>query len=156
VSPTQTHADNVTLPVRVARTQQPPLPAMGEAIANKTLDDLTPGQKRVLRVLLDPDNHAKTDVERAQLARISQASWHRITADPTFAAIERQAVQAAVRASVGAIVHKSIEVATTCGRDGTADRWKLLEMSGHYTPRQQVENTGGVVVGVVGVAMSDL
>jgi hypothetical protein len=147
--------DTATLPVQVSRAD--PFNTAASA-QNRTWTDLSRAERRVMTVLRDPDNHEKTESERIALAKVSRSRYYEILRDPDFARMEREIVRDTIRASVGAVIHKSLEVAVKRDRDGFNDRKLLLSMSGHYVERSQTDITsqGKQVVGVIGVSMDAL
>jgi hypothetical protein len=56
------------------------------------------------------------------------------------------------------VIQAAIETGSNTGRDGANDRRLLMEVSGVYTPKQQVDlhAKNGQIIGIVGVTMDDL
>jgi predicted DNA-binding protein (UPF0251 family) len=128
---------------------------LGELKQNVTL---TRRQLRVLDVLVDPTTAGKTDDELAEMAGMSRTTFWRIKSEPAVEAERMKLCKALITSRVAPIIHKSIMVATSEGRDGFQDRRLLLAMSGDYQERKQhdVNVNGQMMVGVVGVALDSL
>ncbi len=116
------------------------------------------GRGSALAVTLDAGMYGKTDADRMREAEVSKDTWYRVMKDADFARIHRQMIRSSVNASVSLIINQSTKMAIETGRDGYNDRRMLLEMSGHYTPRQQIDHTtaGQPIIGVVGVDPNQL
>jgi hypothetical protein len=138
------HNQANALPVQAKRAEY------GDRVENRKL---TRGEVAVLRVLMDPSNAEKTDIDRMKLAGVGNDTWYRVVRDPYIQRKQREMAQEYIRSAVAPMLKQSIQVATSEKRDGFNDRKLLLEMSGFYVPRQQIDHTtaGQPIVGVVGV-----
>jgi hypothetical protein len=152
---TPVNADGATLPVVATRAQPLKNTDNGDSAENRRLSRK---EQAVLRAITDPTLSTATNTVRAKAAGVSERHFYQIIADPFFARVHRRVLLGAVQANASRIIEKAVDVATSTGRDGATDRWKLLEMSGHYTPRQQTDITsaGQPIVGIVGVAVDDV
>jgi hypothetical protein len=144
-----------TLPVEVKRRDGRGLLTGGDRSINRML---TRKERAVLRVICDPALCEATQAERAKQAQVSIRQYFSILADPWFREQHRVAINRHVQERVGRLIEAGYQTAATPGRDGFQDRRMLLEMTGHYVKREQIDHTSGgqPIVGVIGVAMDDI
>ncbi len=126
--------------------------------ANDDERTFTRKERAVLEAITDPATRNMTNAERAALAGVSDRQYYQIMARPWFRARHRNIIQGHVQSRVADLVEASAVTAATPGRDGFNDRKLLMEMTGHYIARQQIDHTsaGQPIVGVVGVSMDAL
>lgn len=144
------------LPVTVQRQEGRELgPRAASDEPNRTF---TRVERKVLEAITAPALANATNEERFAHAGVSKTRFYGIMQDPWFRKKHREFIHNHVQGRIAELVNASANTATTPGRDGFQDRRMLLEMTGHYTPRQQIDHTtaGQPIVGVVGVAMDDL
>jgi hypothetical protein len=123
----------------------------------RTIDDLTPAERRILAVLCDPKMYDRTETDRIAAAGVSRSRYYELLRDPSLHAIQREILSQTIASNVAAVVDKSITQAVTTGRDGFQDRKLLLEMGRFYTPHSQIDhNVKGHIVGIVGVKTDDI
>jgi hypothetical protein len=115
-------------------------------------------ERKVLEAITSPDLANATNEERYAHAGVGKTRFYAIMQDPWFRRKHREFIYNHVQARIAELVNASANTATTPGRDGFNDRKMLLEMTGHYVPRQQIDHTtaGQPIVGVVGVAMDQV
>ena len=125
------------------------------AVQNRTLSRK---EKAVLRVITDRAYSESTNDEKIAAAGVSKSTFHRIMNDEWVVGVFRSQVASLVQSRVVRYVNAADISAAKPGRDGAIDRWKLLQMAGHYVERSQVDHnhSGKVIVGVVGVSMDEL
>jgi hypothetical protein len=119
---------------------------------------LSRAERRVLESICDPNHRNITVSERCKAIGIGESRYFEVVRDPWFRAQHREAVRRAVDERIASLVNASADTAAVVGRDGFNDRRMLLELTGHYVPRQQIDHTtaGQPIVGVVGVDPSQL
>lgn len=140
-----------TLPVQATRAQTS---LAGQGTATDALNrSFTRKERAVLEAICNPALRDVTVSERAKAAGVSERRYFEIMKDPWFRRQHREYIQATVQERVASLVDASAQTAATPGRDGFNDRRMLLEITGHYVPRQQTDVTSGgqPIVGVIGV-----
>jgi hypothetical protein len=154
-----------TLPVEVKRANggsarpRPDLVAAGTGNWHEAEQrSLTRKERAVLAIICDPSMADATNRERYAKAGLSERRYYEILADPWFNEQHRRMIQSVVKERVGRLIEAGYQTAATPGRDGFQDRRMLLEMTGHYVKREQIDHTSGgqPIVGVIGVAMDDI
>jgi hypothetical protein len=128
---------------------------IGELAQNRTL---TRAERRILESICDVSQRDLQVDERCKRIGVSRTRYFQIMSDAWFRSQHREYIRRSVQERVSALVGASYDTAVTPGRDGFNDRRMLLEVTGHYVPRQQIDHTtaGQPIVGVVGVDPSQL
>lgn len=120
--------------------------------------ELTSVEKKVLKVLMNPQLAEKTNLERIEASGVGKTSYYRVLRDPWFKQQQHAAFREMIRHDLGAIIAAMVTTAKQPGRDSHNDRRLAFELCGIYTPRQHVQLDAAPrhVVGVVGVSMDEL
>lgn len=119
---------------------------------------LSSAEKRLMRVLVDPQHHALTHRDKAKVAHVSESRYYQIIADPWFKNQERELMLSHMHGELAPIVKACIDTAKKPGRDGFNDRRMALEVMDIYQPRSTVDHNvkGQMIVGVVGISPDQL
>lgn len=109
----------------------------------------TAAEKRLLAVMLDPENIGKNITEICQLADISRQAYYKIMKKPEFVAYQEKLCRDLVKQYLSPLIAATFKYALL--PQNHQDRKMLLEMGGLYTPKQQqvISGPGGVPLGVV-------
>lgn len=115
-------------------------------------------ERRVLAVISDPMQAEATVEQKAKQCGMTERRFYQIMRDPRFVRYWRGQVANVVQSRALRYIEAADQLAAKPTRDGFNDRRMLLEMAGHYVPRQQTDITSGgqPLVGVVGVALDEL
>jgi hypothetical protein len=118
---------------------------------------LTRKQAAILKIILNPAHAALTNVQKAELAGVNEATLYRVLALPHVEAERQRMLKHMVVTAVAPAMKAMAATAAVPGRDGFQDRRLLFSMSGDYVERKQQDVTvKGVLVGVVNVSMDQL
>ncbi len=99
----------------------------------------SPGEKKLLEALANPENHYLNVSELCDLAGVDRGVFYRSVKKPEFAALYRETLFELIRNSAGPMVKAAVKYAT----EGNHNYFKtLMEMSQLYTPKQNMELTG--------------
>ncbi len=136
-----------------AKTQIQPTGTGGNGVDLEVNRRLTPAQRRILKVLMDPTIADEKAEVKYTAARVGMTTWFTTLQDPWFLEQQAYAVRQAIAERASTMLKASMETAEKVGRDGFLDRRLLFEMGRFHVPRRKIEQTitGKVAVGIVGI-----
>lgn len=102
----------------------------------------TTAERKLLEVMLNPDNFALSDTKLCQLAGVSRNTFYKSMKKPGFVDYYNELSMNALRGKVGNILQASAVYALS--PEGFQDRKMLLTMTGLYADKQETKLSGGV------------
>ena len=115
-----------------------------------TIDDKyrpTQAEKKLLEVLVNPENVGKSVTELCNLADVSRNTYYKAMKNEEFRDFVTNTTVELVMGKVGDVVNATYKHAL--GERGHQDRKLLLTMAGLYTEKQEIENSGGIGIKVM-------
>ena len=115
-----------------------------------TIDDKyrpTQAEKKLLEVLVNPENVGKSVTELCNLAEVSRNTYYKAMKNEEFRDFVTNTTVELVMGKVGDVVNATYKHAL--GERGHQDRKLLLTMAGLYAEKQEIENSGGIGIKVV-------
>lgn len=92
--------------------------------------ELTSQETAILEVCCNAEHYTKTQVEKAELAKVSEYAWRKTLRDPWFANVVSTRVLTALSENLPRLMQSAIDSAMEKGRDGHHDRRMLFTMAG--------------------------
>lgn len=102
----------------------------------------TTAERKLLEVMLNPDNFALSDTKLCQLAGVSRNTFYKSMKKPGFVDYYNELSMNALRGKVGNILQASAVYALS--PEGFQDRKMLLTMTGLYADKQETKLSGAV------------
>lgn len=99
---------------------------------------LTPAREKILEALLNPEFLGLSITEKCNLIGISRNCWYKAIKDQSFMSLVKKTNIDLIKESAHEIIAASKKVAINSGARGFNDRRMLLEMSGYYVPKSEV------------------
>lgn len=102
----------------------------------------TTAERKLLEVMLNPDNFALSDTKLCQLAGVSRNTFYKSMKKTGFVDYYNELSMNALRGKVGNILQASAVYALS--PEGFQDRKMLLTMTGLYADKQETKLSGSV------------
>lgn len=114
---------------------------MSQHLTNDNVFNPTPAEKKLLELMILPENHLITVKELCEKAGVSKTVYYDCQKKPYFVALQKEITMSMIKGSVDKVLAATIKFATE-GSNNHADRKILLTMAGIYDDKQKVEMSG--------------
>lgn len=102
----------------------------------------TAAEKKLLEVLINPDNLGKSVQELCSLAKIGKTKYYDAMGKSDFSALVNKTTMDLIKGKASDVLNASYKYALT--EKGHQDRKMILTIAGIYTDKQDIKHSGGV------------
>ncbi|MGM7415442.1 phBC6A51 family helix-turn-helix protein [Lactococcus lactis] len=105
---------------------------------------LTPAEKKLFEVLINPDNIGKSITDICNLAKVSRFKYYEAMGKEEFSNLVNETTMDLVTAKAGSVLNAAYKYAMK--EKGFQDRKMILTIAGIYVDKSQTELSGGIEV----------
>ena len=105
----------------------------------------TLAERKLLEVLINPDNVGKNVTELCNLAEVSRNKYYEAMKKTAFRDMVTQTTMDIIKSKMGDVINATYKYSLE--ERGHQDRKLLLTMAGLYTDKQETTHSGGIDIG---------